>query len=949
MENDFVDTLFESLQASELPVGLRERMLLERAFWLNPEEAVFRDSVALIVAKSEKDRELCNQIFNSLLNHKHIGSVPIPGPVDPLSDTASKKRLKQIIVLSIVFAILAFSAGITVILLSRSNTEKAITETTVPSTTLPKSKAPKEAQPTDPSAPQLTEKQSTELSIFDLLLLQLKIFLASVNYYLTKLLSLFSLGGIVALHLAWLEVRDWLSRNYFDLGTGFSILLLGIAAWKLFDYLKKRRFLPQSFYQLWISPKKYTPFVRNDITLAFAQHLNQIKLTAGPSDWLDEPATVEATLQQGGIPAFLWEPIQKPISVLLIQEKSSRSQAWDLALQQWIKELQNFGVDTEIYSVIPQHPEHFISLHNQMLSFEELYAQYSSHYLLLITTDDALWNDQRQLHAWVQRLDKWKYRTWFRLGGTSLLHKGLAQLAEYIPVVPFNNLGLSHFTFRNTHLLQHIHHFQFHRSELSKAHLPDVLALEDYHLLCATAVMQFVDFPWLLCVQQRLCPQGDVGVFTVIPQLPEVQEVLTGLYEIPSTLQETFIEELEWSNPLLLKQVRVLRLHLLHADNRVPKDSYANLKRQFLMWTLAKEISPKTPVETLVQHGIVSLESGVTSKKYLRQVFKTFRGTQWEAAVAEIFDLPRFFIWNRWVKLFVTGGMVVLLFFVLFEKYKLLGDFYHLLGNPDEAKRWYTVAIERNLPKEQVEPEILSETSDQTSYRITRDWMNSQLANFSQLLNDARVVPITKNNETFFRFKHIKKNGVYEILGLKRKDIILSINDYKIDSIEKALTVYKQLQSAPKIDVLLQRGGKEVKMEYYVVGGELDNLVEPKPKPKEEDESIEAWTIDEEETFNIKRELLEGIKDWEGFVQDARVVPKQIEDKMYWLLKHVRNDSFFEKMHLRKNDILIQINEKDVSETIVALEQIQLVQSLSEFTFTIRREGQILRFKYIVE
>jgi len=102
------------------------------------------------------------------------------------------------------------------------------------------------------------------------------------------------------------------------------------------------------------------------------------------------------------------------------------------------------------------------------------------------------------------------------------------------------------------------------------------------------------------------------------------------------------------------------------------------------------------------------------------------------------------------------------------------------------------------------------------TFHFKRVWVDEQLANFEQLLSDARVVPIKKDEKPYFMFQFIKEESIYEKLGLKKNDIILEINGFFVDSVGKALKLLEVLQSEREISLKVERGGEAVKFHYYI-------------------------------------------------------------------------------------------------------------------------------------
>lgn len=105
---------------------------------------------------------------------------------------------------------------------------------------------------------------------------------------------------------------------------------------------------------------------------------------------------------------------------------------------------------------------------------------------------------------------------------------------------------------------------------------------------------------------------------------------------------------------------------------------------------------------------------------------------------------------------------------------------------------------------------------DQRVFRFERAYVDEQLANFNQLLTDARVVPTEKDGVALFMFKFIRKGSIYEKLGLKNQDIILEINGFTVDSVPKALKLFETLQSEREIVLKVEREGQPTEFQYYI-------------------------------------------------------------------------------------------------------------------------------------
>jgi len=67
-----------------------------------------------------------------------------------------------------------------------------------------------------------------------------------------------------------------------------------------------------------------------------------------------------------------------------------------------------------------------------------------------------------------------------------------------------------------------------------------------------------------------------------------------------------------------------------------------------------------------------------------------------------------------------------------------------------------------------------------------------------------------------FRISFIRKGSHFEKLGLRRGDIIKTINGQNIDSHKAAFDVYKNISNMDNLTLVIQRGKEEMELEYEV-------------------------------------------------------------------------------------------------------------------------------------
>ncbi len=96
----------------------------------------------------------------------------------------------------------------------------------------------------------------------------------------------------------------------------------------------------------------------------------------------------------------------------------------------------------------------------------------------------------------------------------------------------------------------------------------------------------------------------------------------------------------------------------------------------------------------------------------------------------------------------------------------------------------------------------------------------SLIKHYAQSIDDIYknigIADIRKGNELQFRISFIRKGSPFAKLGLKRGDIIKSINGQEINSYNAAFTMYKNIQNIDNLTLVIIRGEEEMELEYEI-------------------------------------------------------------------------------------------------------------------------------------
>jgi type II secretion system protein C len=93
---------------------------------------------------------------------------------------------------------------------------------------------------------------------------------------------------------------------------------------------------------------------------------------------------------------------------------------------------------------------------------------------------------------------------------------------------------------------------------------------------------------------------------------------------------------------------------------------------------------------------------------------------------------------------------------------------------------------------------------------IERSELNKSLANFNELLTQARAVPNIENGViNGFKLFGVQPGSLYQKLGAQNGDIIKSVNGVDIKDPNTAMGLFQQLQTTNKLEFSIERGGEQ--------------------------------------------------------------------------------------------------------------------------------------------
>lgn len=89
--------------------------------------------------------------------------------------------------------------------------------------------------------------------------------------------------------------------------------------------------------------------------------------------------------------------------------------------------------------------------------------------------------------------------------------------------------------------------------------------------------------------------------------------------------------------------------------------------------------------------------------------------------------------------------------------------------------------------------------------------------NMDKVLTDARFTPyISEGKLSGFKVSEVKAKGVFSLIGLKDGDVVLSINEYKLDSPGKVAQILGGLKGESEVKVDVLRGAQPRTLRYQI-------------------------------------------------------------------------------------------------------------------------------------
>lgn len=108
------------------------------------------------------------------------------------------------------------------------------------------------------------------------------------------------------------------------------------------------------------------------------------------------------------------------------------------------------------------------------------------------------------------------------------------------------------------------------------------------------------------------------------------------------------------------------------------------------------------------------------------------------------------------------------------------------------------------------------DSSKELNYIVSRHLLRSKLSNMSYLLRFIRVVPYSLSGIKGLKVVSIRDRFIKNGLGLKKGDIILSINGKQVMNMDDVMQFYSKIQDIDHVDLEILRNGQKQVLSYSI-------------------------------------------------------------------------------------------------------------------------------------
>ncbi len=106
---------------------------------------------------------------------------------------------------------------------------------------------------------------------------------------------------------------------------------------------------------------------------------------------------------------------------------------------------------------------------------------------------------------------------------------------------------------------------------------------------------------------------------------------------------------------------------------------------------------------------------------------------------------------------------------------------------------------------------------DSSGVRVKRDYLNTYVQDIDKVWNNIAISEIRKNGKIDgFKVLNVNKNSVFNKLGLKKGDVIKSVNNSVLGSYADAFRVYNNISNIKYLNIEILRNNEVMELNYEI-------------------------------------------------------------------------------------------------------------------------------------
>ncbi len=111
---------------------------------------------------------------------------------------------------------------------------------------------------------------------------------------------------------------------------------------------------------------------------------------------------------------------------------------------------------------------------------------------------------------------------------------------------------------------------------------------------------------------------------------------------------------------------------------------------------------------------------------------------------------------------------------------------------------------------------IVKSKSGDSVYTLSRDEINKAFNDLPSLLSGATAVPYRRNGISGFILRDVRPNSIYSKVGLKRGDVIVSVNGHALRNTSQLMQLYNDIRNQSEVKMNIVRHNQKKVLTYYL-------------------------------------------------------------------------------------------------------------------------------------